>query len=303
MLLKRRNTDSNCVNWVFQSLELYDGWAMNSSLNLVLRSSTIACSWHEIVIISLKFGKYRMLHSCAEKGDFTQAEIVLRTMNENNQVPGPRAYHALIFSYVKGGYARGALNAIRAEVSKGMLKVYFVFDVFVRGTSLNCCITFHLAGIRPLPQSYAAVVHAFLQEGDIDTAIAVYASNRRSGVSAESSWNSLCATLYNQGDNEKADQLVLQVCHLVCSPTPLYKNANGLNFILLQGERDKFKPNKRLYSAMINSLCRRGDLKMSVERLHDMRRAGFQADKNILSAIVTAHALGNQIKGKSHGIS
>jgi len=60
-----------------------------------------------------------MLHSCADGGDFTKAENVIKQMNENNQLPGPKAYHALIYSYVKAGYSRGALNAIRAEVGKG----------------------------------------------------------------------------------------------------------------------------------------------------------------------------------------
>lgn len=60
-----------------------------------------------------------MLHSFSERGDFENAENVIKQMNENNQLPGPKAYHALVFSYVKGGYAKGALNAIRNEVSKG----------------------------------------------------------------------------------------------------------------------------------------------------------------------------------------
>lgn len=65
-----------------------------------------------------------MLHSCAERGDFTNAENIIRQMNENNQLPGPKAYHALIFSYVKGGYSRGALNAIRVEVGKGTVPMF-----------------------------------------------------------------------------------------------------------------------------------------------------------------------------------
>lgn len=72
-----------------------------------------------------------MLHGCAERGDFTNAENIMKQMNENNQLPGPKAYHALIFSYVKGGYSRGALNAIRAEVGKG---------VFLLSFSVSCLI-------------------------------------------------------------------------------------------------------------------------------------------------------------------
>ena len=46
----------------------------------------------------------------------------MRQMREALQEPGPRAYHALIFSYVKGGNASGALDAIRGEVSKGAFR-------------------------------------------------------------------------------------------------------------------------------------------------------------------------------------
>lgn len=76
-----------------------------------------------LVIPTIALYVCRMLHTAAEEGDFTQAENVLRQMNENNQLPGPKAYHALVFSYVKGGYARGALSAIRTEVGKGNLQL------------------------------------------------------------------------------------------------------------------------------------------------------------------------------------
>jgi len=75
---------------------------------------------HNVIFITMLTSYVcRMLHTAAEEGDFTQAENVLKQMNENKQLPGPKAYHALVFSYVKGGYARGALSAIRTEVGKG----------------------------------------------------------------------------------------------------------------------------------------------------------------------------------------
>jgi len=55
-----------------------------------------------------------------------------------------------------------------------------------------------------LPQSYAAVVYAFLQQGDIETAIAVYAANRRAEVSSEKSWAALTTALFSTRDFERA---------------------------------------------------------------------------------------------------
>lgn len=85
-----------------------------------------------------------MLHSCAERGDFTNAENIIRQMNENNQLPGPKAYHALIFSYVKGGYSRGALNAIRVEVGKGTRPMFSYQNlVVVSHTFMQVCVHCH----------------------------------------------------------------------------------------------------------------------------------------------------------------
>lgn len=55
-----------------------------------------------------------------------------------------------------------------------------------------------------MPQSYAAVVYAFLQQGDIETAIAVYAANRRAEVSSEKSWAALTTALFSTRDFERA---------------------------------------------------------------------------------------------------
>jgi len=59
-----------------------------------------------------------------------------------------------------------------------------------------------------LPQSYAAVVYAFLQEGDIETAVAVYAANRRAEVSSEKSWAALTTALFSTRDFERAVALL-----------------------------------------------------------------------------------------------
>jgi pentatricopeptide repeat protein len=53
------------------------------------------------------------LHLCAEQGDYSGAEEVLAKMKDQKHRPGPKAHHALIISYVKGGNPGGALKAIR----------------------------------------------------------------------------------------------------------------------------------------------------------------------------------------------
>lgn len=55
----------------------------------------------------------------AQQGDYVEAEVIMDDMSRNGYVPGPRAYHALIFSHVKGGNATGALAAIRNEFTAG----------------------------------------------------------------------------------------------------------------------------------------------------------------------------------------
>lgn len=127
-------------------------------------------------------------------------------MNESNQLPGPKAYHAVVFSYVKGGYARGALNAIRTEVGKGRFALSSLTAMLIDLTQ-QCIV-----GIRPLPQTYASIVVGFLREGDIETAVAVYASNKRAGVPYEGSWRALCSALFSAGDYERATQILNQVC-------------------------------------------------------------------------------------------
>ena len=78
--------------------------------------------------------------------------------------------------------------------------------------------SFVVTEIQPLPQSYAAVVHAFLQKEDIETAVAVYAANRRQkAVSSEKSWTALTTALFSTGrDNDRALALLDLVSDYTC---------------------------------------------------------------------------------------
>lgn len=60
----------------------------------------------------------RWLRQYAEQGDFAGAEDRLEKMRNEKLFPGPKAYHALIYSYVKGGNPHGALKALRDASKK-----------------------------------------------------------------------------------------------------------------------------------------------------------------------------------------
>lgn len=170
-----------------------------------------------------------MLHACAEQGDFTQAERIIKQMREARFLPGPRAHHALIFSYVKGKNPEGALDAIRNEKNKeGMMSWkrrwrYLIIApwtaaAFITHTHTQMCdtdpaVAAFFAGIQPLPQSYTAVIHGFLQKGNIEKAEAVYASNRRAGVPFEKSWAAICTALFNAGEHERGVALLQQASY------------------------------------------------------------------------------------------
>lgn len=129
------------------------------------------------------------------------------------------------------------------------------------------------AGIRPLPQTYAVILVGFLKEGDIDTALAVYASNRRAEIPFQGSWRALCSALFNVGDYDRAMQ------------------------ILKQGESEGLTPDIRMYDSMVESMCKQGDLSESIRRLKEMASSGLNPDKKVLSAVVTAHAAAGKVNG------
>lgn len=204
-----------------------------------------------------RFHYHRMLHAFAERGDFVNCEAVMKQMNESNHLPGPKAFHALVLAYVKGGYAKGALGAIRTEVGKG---------------------------IRPLPQTYAAVVLAFLREGDVDTAQAVYASNMRAeGVPVEQSWRILTGAMFSRAADSEA----------------YYQNAMDL---LQQGEAEGLTPDRPMYERMVEAMCREADVESARDRLVQMKNQGFVVEKKVLSSVVTGFALAGRIDEAERGL-
>lgn len=127
---------------------------------------------------------HQVLSDAALHGEYERAEEVMGEMAAAGDVPGARAYHALVYAHVRGGQAGGALDAIRR-----------CWD----------------AGVTPLPETYAAVVLAHVAAGDLDTAEAVLASNRRAGVDCTKSWQQLVAALFREGRGARALEAYSQV--------------------------------------------------------------------------------------------
>ena len=114
-------------------------------------------------------------------------------------------------------------------------------------------------------------MHAFLQQGDLETAIAVYAANRRTPVSSEKSWAALTTALFNSRDYERAVAL------------------------LDLGIQEGFQPDKRMYEAMIKYHCRLGNLAEAMDILGEMKKRSWRCNKDHFSHLVTAHALAGEI--------
>lgn len=217
-----------------------------------------------------RYHYHRQLHACAERGDFVNAEAVIKQMNESNQLPGPKAFHTLTLAYVKGGYAKGALGAIRTEVSKG---------------------------VRPLPQTYAAVVLAFLREGDVETAQAVYASNARAdGVPVASSWKILTGALFARGGGGASggNSHDGHTQH-----RDYYKKA--VEF-LNEGEAEGLVPDRPLYERMIEAMCREGDVESARDRLVQMKKQGLVVEKKVFASVVTGFALAGRVEEAEQGL-
>lgn len=169
-----------------------------------------------------RFLFHRTLKAAAMGGNWDEAEAVVEDMARAGNVPGPRAYHALVCAYVRAGYAEGALGAIRR-----------CWD----------------ASLTPLPETYAAVVAAAVAAGDLDTAEAVVASNRRAGVDCTRSWQHLVVALFKAGQADK-----------------------GMD-VFAQGEAEGLRANEAMYEALMQHLCSVRDLE-SAGRLLDLLRAG-----------------------------
>lgn len=61
-----------------------------------------------------------MLFSAAKKGKPALAEMTIQDMFSAAVLPGPKAYHGVIFAYVKAEDPEGALGAIRRAHNAGM---------------------------------------------------------------------------------------------------------------------------------------------------------------------------------------
>ena len=97
----------------------------------------------------------------AKNGDREDAEQVILDMAAAGLNPGPRAYHGLVFTYVKASDAEAALDVLRSAYE---------------------------AGIQPIAESYTVLIHAFMQQNNIEDAQLVLVSMKRAGLDIRNGW-------------------------------------------------------------------------------------------------------------------
>lgn len=248
----------------------------------------------------------RKLKACADSGDYNEAERVLIEMRQDGHLPGPRAYHALIFSYVKGDNPRGALEAIRTEVNAGG---------FYLGTTLCALLPAH----RRAAHTYVAW---FL----VQACNRCHRATRLSytGSSVKGTCPGLKRCMHpTDGQVSHATQAG-QPSQLDCSeqgpmksvPWPccsrsvrvrrqppaialvkMQPEVLHLHSLHMQGEEEGLRPDNALYESLIKYLCRQGQLEGALQRVVEMQERGVAAEKDHFSSLVTAHALSGQIDG------
>ena len=90
-----------------------------------------------------------------------------------------------------------------------------------------------------MSHSYAAVVHAFLREHNLEAAKAVLYSNISAPVSYEKSWQALTAALFNSSDeylNGRALALMQLVGFLNYCDSFAHERSQSLRFLFLRRE-------------------------------------------------------------------
>jgi hypothetical protein len=140
---------------------------------------------------------------------------------------------------------------------------------------------FTFPGIKPLPESYAAVTHAFAQKGDLVMAESVYASasHQLAGDSFKS-WATLTTALFDSGNTEQAAAILEQARvaeRLVPFNDPKYREAKAECFyslsclhLLFQGKDQGFIPDANIFKAMIMGSCHCNNVVAAIGHLLEM---------------------------------
>ena len=71
---------------------------------------------------------------------------------------------------------------------------------------LESKVTCAHAGIVPIAESYTLLIHAFMAEGDVESAESVMLSMERAGLEARPGWITLTTALMRAGMKDKAAQ-------------------------------------------------------------------------------------------------
>lgn len=105
-----------------------------------------------------------MLLNAAKSGMVDKAEEAIAQMSASGLEPGPRAFHVLLFAYVKSKQAPAALVVARRASD---------------------------AGFKLLPETFVVLIYAFLNQedgADLETAMSLLESMRAQEVRARTRW-------------------------------------------------------------------------------------------------------------------
>ncbi|KAL0023347.1 hypothetical protein WJX77_009730 [Trebouxia sp. C0004] len=125
---------------------------------------------------------HRRMMQAAANGQASDVSEILDEMQEDGLEPGPYAYHALVFAHVKNKSSDEALAVMKLM---------------------------HKLGLQAVAQSYCAVIYSFVSNSQLELAMRVFASMQASGISAYSGWLTITNQLYASGQQDLADQFLL----------------------------------------------------------------------------------------------
>ncbi|GAX74653.1 hypothetical protein CEUSTIGMA_g2101.t1 [Chlamydomonas eustigma] len=130
---------------------------------------------------------HRVLLNAAQQGQVEKAEETIAQMVDSGFDPGPRAFHVLVFAYVKGKRSTDALDVARRA---------------------------NEAGFKLLPETFVVLIYSFLNledaDPDLETATSLLESMKaQEGVEgAQPGWLMLCKELFRKGLSDEAMTVV-----------------------------------------------------------------------------------------------
>lgn len=118
-------------------------------------------------------------------------------MQEDNLEPGPLAYNTLVVAHIKAGDLDAAFDVLQNLQYQGQLPcirshaAYLLMAAYVT--------YFGPAGLQPVPQTYCALIHSSVRDGQLKQAEEVLQQMQDSRISAYSGWLVITKQLWAKG--------------------------------------------------------------------------------------------------------